>query len=306
MTVGGTGFAGDASSVDLIASGIKQETTSVSSTSVVFTVTNARTSSLNNMKIYFSEGTPESHDSVMGSALDLTPKLESFSPNTGSIGGTEIIVNAPGLGSAESSANVDLIFNGTSICHFKRVLSYGKFSCRTLPIAIAAASDIKMKYAGTDVDCSNADATKCQFEQVLGAAFPVVSAQATTNSSTLTFTGTDFKTALNVTAMIAGVPADFLTITTTQVEATWHMGLPPVTNETVDLFFHDETTKIGYRASDTVNLTNALSITGSSAALTCSYAGGCLYEVHAAGLSSLLKGDSTANNIKVCDEVCTF
>jgi len=52
----------------------------------------------------------------MATTLELTPKLESFSPNTGSIGGTEIIVNAPGLGSAENSANVDLMFNGTSIC----------------------------------------------------------------------------------------------------------------------------------------------------------------------------------------------
>lgn len=49
-----------------------------------------------------------------------------------------------------------------------------------------------------------------------------------------------------------------------------------------------------------------MSVSGSSAALTCSFAGGCLYEVTAAGLSSILAANSTANHIKVCDNVCAF
>lgn len=134
----------------------------------------------------------------------------------------------------------------------------------------------------------------------------MVTSQAVTNSSTITFTGTNFLTSMNGSATIAEVHADTVTVSTTEVVATWNMGLPPVASDVVDLFFHDEPAKIGYRASGTVNLTNPLSITGSSAALTCSYAGGCLYEVQAAGLSSLLKQNATQNNIKVCDEVCTF
>lgn len=126
-----------------------------------------------------------------------------------------------------------------------------------------------------------------------------------TNTSTITFTGTDFPTAWTGSAKIADVPADSVTVTSTEVVATWNLGLPPVTS-IVDLFFHDSSSGIGYRASGTVNVTNTLRITGSSAALTCSYAGGCLYEVQAAGLSSLLKQNSSKYNIKVCDEVCSF
>ena len=289
VVVSGNGFAGDSSTVDLFVNGIRQQTDSITSTSATFTVTNALTSTLSNMRLYFPEGTPEAHDSVMGTSLTMTPKLVSITPNSGSIGGTEIIVSAPGLGSRESSTNVDLTVNGTSICLTKRVLAYGQFSCRTLPIEIAAASDVKMTFSGSTIDCSNSDATKCQFEQVTGASFPVVTTQTTTNSSTLTFDGTNFMASLNASAKIAGVPADTVTATSTQVVATWNLGLPPVENGTVDVFFHDDSTKVGYRASGTVNLTNPLSITGSSAALSCSFAGGCLYEVQAAGLSSLLK-----------------
>jgi len=161
VTVSGTGFSGDSSTVELFANGIKQETTSVSPTEATFNVVNSQSNSLNGLKLYFPEGTPEAHDSILGDALLMTPKLASFIPNAGSVGGTEVIVSAPGLGFAESSDNVDLVSNGTSICYSKKILSYGVWSCRVFSMEIAAATDIKMVYSGSTIDCSNADATKC-------------------------------------------------------------------------------------------------------------------------------------------------
>ena len=48
-------------------------------------------------------------------------------------------------------------------------------------------------------------------------------------------------------------------------------------------------------SSDSLKLTNALDITGSSTDLECSFNGGCTLEINAKGLSTLLDGDATNN-----------
>jgi hypothetical protein len=40
--------------------------------------------------------------------------------------------------------------------------------------------------------------------------------------------------------------------------------------------------------------------------LTCSFAGGCEYEVTSSGLATMLKNDSSTNYISICDEECVF
>ena len=52
-------------------------------------------------------------------------------------------------------------------------------------------------------------------------------------------------------------------------------------------------------------LVNALSISGTSTGLACSFAGGCLYEITAPGLSSMFK-DNTKNSIEVCGKPCLY
>lgn len=51
---------------------------------------------------------------------------------------------------------------------------------------------------------------------------------------------------------------------------------------------------------------NDISVTGSSSSLTCSFAGGCEYEVTSDSLAIMLINDSSINYITVCDEVCVF
>ena len=47
-------------------------------------------------------------------------------------------------------------------------------------------------------------------------------------------------------------------------------------------------------------------MTASTSGLTCSFAGGCEYEVTSQGLASMFKHDSTSNYISICDEPCIF
>jgi hypothetical protein len=66
------------------------------------------------MDLYFPEGTPANHDIVRSASLVLTPNLNEISPNTGSIGGTELTVSAPGLGASEVATLAHS--NGTEVC----------------------------------------------------------------------------------------------------------------------------------------------------------------------------------------------
>jgi hypothetical protein len=64
--------------------------------------------------------------------------------------------------------------------------------------------------------------------------------------------------------------------------------------------------RMRYFAAGPQQINNTVQVTGSSAGVSCSYAGGCDFEVHSAGLASILKGNSTWEKIKVCDEECVY
>lgn len=59
-------------------------------------------------------------------------------------------------------------------------------------------------------------------------------------------------------------------------------------------------------ASGQINISNALDITAASTDLTCSFSGGCPFDVSAKGLSTLLRGDPENNFITICDRKCIF
>jgi hypothetical protein len=66
------------------------------------------------MDIYFNEGIPAGSDVVKSAVLSLTPNLFEIYPNIGSIGGTELTVTAPGLGSSDVATLVNS--TGFDIC----------------------------------------------------------------------------------------------------------------------------------------------------------------------------------------------
>jgi hypothetical protein len=116
----------------------------------------------------------------------------------------------------------------------------------------------------------------------------------------------------------------------TEIVATWITGVPPTTTHSPLLSFSNSTDSESVSTKQVVPpseqgapyyktykrlrhfaygpqvVNNSLSVSGSSANVACSYAGGCDYEVFAPGLSSLLKGNQTVNKVKICDEECVF
>jgi hypothetical protein len=72
------------------------------------------------------------------------------------------------------------------------------------------------------------------------------------------------------------------------------------------LWFESTTTEAKYWARMQATVTNPLSVTTSSSAVSCSFAGGCRFEVTANGLASQLHHNATANAITVCGQPCAY
>jgi len=147
---------------------------------------------------------------------------------------------------------------------------------------------------------------------------PLVEKVELTDSATITFTGKNFfTTGFTGKARFNGIQADELTVVdATKAVAKWNKGVPVTTSAKVpELWFvkkegrrmlaSSTDSPLEHYAPNTLTLENELKITGSTSGLTCSFAGGCNYEVNAKGLSTLLK-DRANNQIQVCGRTCEF
>lgn len=93
----------------------------------------------------------------------------------------------------------------------------------------------------------------------------------------------------------------------TQVTATWTLGVPVTVNATKPvLSFHESSSSTVFFAIMNAEVTNALTVSSNSQGLTCSFAGGCSYEVAAAGLATMMKKNPDSNFITVCENKCLF
>ena len=278
----GTGMPTTAvAGTQLMIDGVVQTLVSASATETVFSVANTKTSKLS-MKLYFPEGKAIGH-SIIDAGLALAPKLVKITPNTGSIGGTAIIASVPGVGSAETS--VDLLDqSGASICDKVSVIAYGKIECISKRVSIASQL-LKVKVGTSTIECTDA---ACNFEQAEGGAFPAVASSAI-SGTTIVFTGTNFYTSgYTAQASFNGVKADTTVVdSASSVTATWTSGVPIVAAATKpELKFTAEgELKTAIYASMASDLTNALNIVSSSQDLSCSFAGGCKFEITSPGLT---------------------
>lgn len=109
---------------------------------------------------------------------------------------------------------------------------------------------------------------------------------------------------------LADIQADSVTIdSATQISAVWNKGIPVTNSSNTDLFVKfNKTDSFEVYWADTTNIAveNTLSVTASTSSLSCSFNGGCKYEVTSTGLSSILASHPEDNYISVCDSKCEY
>lgn len=82
----------------------------------------------------------------------ITPKLISVSPSTGSVGGTLVTLQAPGIVVADSSEISVVDVDGNSVCDIIFVSDYGVIQCKTIAGEIASSA-LSLKKGEETFEC---------------------------------------------------------------------------------------------------------------------------------------------------------
>ena len=303
VTVTGSGFGTDTSTTSLLIDDIEQTTVSVADGSAVFQVTDMLDSSSSSIKFYTYEGTP--NDQSTTSSHSFTPALVSVLPSTGSSGGAKLTVTGVGFGTSTSSVNVNHVESGQDICSSTEITAYGQFTCYTIAQEILASDTLKLVVDGSSYDCANTDTSQCAFE-ALDATSPTVSAISLIDSTTLEFTGINLvDTADSINCNMMGVTGTGVSSDSqTKVTCTFDKGVPATDAEvTPTLVFVVTDTSEDTALTGDQTISNPLTVVGGQTGLTCSFEGGCHYNIESTGLASTLSGNS-ANTVTVCNQSC--
>ena len=102
------------------------------------------TNSSTDVKFYTAEGYPEGGE--IEHFVEAHPALLMLDPPIGSAGGTKLLVTGSGFGLKTEGLNLKV--GSTELCASVEVTEWGKFTCMTKPISIAAGQSVKITLNG--------------------------------------------------------------------------------------------------------------------------------------------------------------
>lgn len=318
LTLSGTAMGTTPEDIDLRVDGVRATSLTATDTEATFTLAGLNKESGNKVEIFFPDGFPTGYDTV--NTVAVTPNLVSISPAAGSAGGTLLTVTGTGFGANSEGVTLVKASDSSDVCDKVTITGYGSFTCMTKAEEILSTDTLKLKTSSGNYDCANTlVAADCGYEQTT-AASPAVTGATVASSSTITITGTGFDTALDAVVVFKGVESDSAVITdATSITATFTAGVPVTSAaSTISVSFvpkpaggrrmlslADSNSQLVAAQATPVEIENTLSVTASTTGLSCSFQGGCPYEVTAAGLYATLKESST-DSIDVCGNVCAI
>jgi len=297
----GTQFSTVTSAITLEIDGVAQVTKSAALGEIVFTITDVQSVTLSNMKVTFPEGTPAGH-SFVDAGTTLTPKLVSISPTTGSVGGTQVTANVQGVGLG--TTGIDIVdSSGTSICASVTVQSYGSVLCETkkqeINVSALKVSD------GTNAYPSVTTLTYAQLTANAGSFASLTSLSKTQTTMNIGCANCNLIT--NPAASFSGIAADSVTVdtTTNEIIATWTDGVPlSATAAQPVVKYEDSGNTYAAIIDASVTIANAV-VAPTTSATSCSFAGGCSFDITSDGLTQMLKSDPENNYVSVCENKCS-
>lgn len=305
LTLSGSNFpAGDLAGVELYIDGYLQTVVSVSATEAIFTLTGVKAASSSDIQVYFADGLPTGFETI--TTQTFTPAFVSVSNAAGSAGGNLIKVTGTGFGPETTGLNLYHGASTTAICTEVVVTGYGTFECHTGALAaeIATADTIELQLGGVNSACANSVTTACDFTAEIASSPTVTGASIAVNS--ISFVGTAFPTAgYTAKAIYNGAEAPAVISDANNAVATWTGGVPSSATaiEPLLIFIADsDAHELTAYSDGTVLIDNVLTVSSSSAGLSCSFAGGCEYSINAQGLFSNFA--DAANQVTVCGNVC--
>lgn len=148
---------------DLQINGVSQTVRSHTDTMAVFEIIDVQDTNSLDLNLFFPVGLPKGHE-IIRAGITLEPKFLSITPNEGSPGGTWITVSVAGVGKLTEGLNIE-IDTEESLCVDRKLIveEYGKATCwSNLGNKFGdVATDMKLKFGDSLLDCANADTSNC-------------------------------------------------------------------------------------------------------------------------------------------------
>jgi hypothetical protein len=113
--------------------------------------------------MYFDIGIPgpAGYKALAATGVQLTPKYVGLLTNTGSPGGSTIVLNVQGIGSNDTIYRVEYQVGDKwyNLCQSQSTIGYGRIECLTFAYFIAAGTNTRIldKWQGTYYNCANTD-----------------------------------------------------------------------------------------------------------------------------------------------------
>jgi len=267
------------------------------------------------LKLYFEAGVPKGNSFITGGVTQ-DPSFESVSLAVGSKGGSIVYAKVVGIGLNDDVSKL-VLSDETTLCERIDVISYGYVRCYTKSFK-KSSMDVSIRFGGTDYACGaiTSVTSNCQYEAT-DTSMPIVTGVSITAPTTVKVDGTDFFTS-SYTAKVTygGVVSSSVSINSaTELVATFDLGVPIVrVGAKPDVMFEsDATTTYNTRVvqstthfayNEDVEMTNLYAALSTPSSTTCSFKGGCLYDIPASGLTNTLSNLPTKNYIEVCGKRC--
>lgn len=258
------------------------------------------------MTFLFSDGYPKNDSPA---PITFTPTFAKVYPNSGgSVGGTLITVNAPGVGVKTAVVNLFDETLNKNICVEVNVSQYGSFTCLTTTDEINNSHNLKLVVGTTKYNCANTNPDLCKYSQQL-ASSPVISS-VNLLGNTITFDGTSFPSNIGVEftahASYQSMKVEATEWTTTHVVATFPIGIPfSATPISPKLSFTRKADGVVFYAKTSVSVSHpvVVSATDSTDGLSLSFAGGLKFTINKPDVYATLL--EPTNRLEICGNVCS-
>ena len=292
VIVSGTGFD---DSTQLFIDEVEQVLDYADGTNAVFFLNGIKEVSSTDIQIFTADGLPEGAE--IEHFIEAVPALLMLDPPVGSAGGTKVLVTGSGFG--EETENLNILVGDTEICAEVKVTSYGHFTCTTKAMEIPAGQNVTITIDGT-ANAESFVASDVSYSQESTIHVTGVSL----SGNAVTFTGSGFLTDHTGKCKIEGVEADSVVINSeTEAVATFLTSGVPATQTVPVLKFENAAGYQLFAANDAaITFEKSITVTGSSAGVDCSFAGGCQYSINSEGLLGTLK--KKENSVHVCGVKC--
>ena len=273
--------------------GVEQTVLQVTTSSVLIQVDDIKSGlESQTFEIYFEVGAGNGFAELYQEGIVMTPEFKGLQTSTVSDSGSKIYAEVSGLGVDDTDVTLADV-GGASICDSAKMVSYGMLECMTKAQTLSSTT-VKLMVDNVAYTCNGE--LSCTIE-TFPSGQPAYSSPILASGTTIKLTGSNLLTiagAFDCMCSYGGIDADSCSVDGNgDALCVFDLGVPSLSGPAAPVLMIN-TDNAGIMACHTVTGTDQLDNTfvapGGLVDVDCSFAGGCIIEIPAVGLSSNVLG----------------